>query len=108
MLVIVSLWTIAGAVALLMLPILSLGTRVWMRCSKFLTLALISETICTPLLLEVVVAALVVDVVLATEILRVLIGRGVGGLSLLGVGERLGAVVDRARAPERAAGGVDR
>ena len=82
-----SLWTIAGAVGLLMLPILSLGTRVWMRCSKFLTLARISETICTPLLLDVVVAALLVEVVLAIEILRVLIGRGVGGLSFLGVGE---------------------
>jgi len=58
-----------------------------MRCSKFLTLARISETICTPLLLEVVVAALLVEVVLAIEILRVLIGRGVGGLSFLGVGE---------------------
>lgn len=78
-----------------------------MRCSKFLTLALISETICTPLLLEVVVAALLVEVVLAIEILRVLMGRGVGGLSLLGVGERLGTVVDRARALERAPGGVD-
>jgi hypothetical protein len=78
-----------------------------MRCSKFLTLALISETICTPLLLEVVVAALLVDVVLAIEVLRVVIGRGVGGLSLLGVGERLGAVVDRVRAFARAAGGVD-
>lgn len=78
-----------------------------MRCSKFLTLALISETICTPLLLEVVVAALVVEFVLATEILRVLIGRGVGGLSLLGVGERRDVVFDRARAPERTPGGVD-
>lgn len=79
-----------------------------MRCSKFLTLARISETICTPLLLEVVVAALLVEVVLATETLRVLIGRGVGGLSLLGVGERLGTVLDRARELERALGGVDR
>lgn len=79
-----------------------------MRCSKFLTLALISETICTPLLLEAVVAALVVEVVLATETLRVLIGRGVGSLSFLGVGERPGAVLDRVRAPERALGGVDR
>lgn len=79
-----------------------------MRCSKFLTLALISETICTPLLLDVVVAALFVEVVLAIEILRVLIGRGVGGLSLLGVGERLGVVLERASALERAAGGVDR
>jgi hypothetical protein len=79
-----------------------------MRCSKFLTLALISETICTPLLLEVVVAALLVDVVLAMEVLRAVIGRGVGSLSLLGVGERLGAVVDRVRALVRAAGGVDR
>ena len=107
MLVIVSLWAIAGAVALLILPILSLGTRVWMRCSKFLTLALISETICTPLLLEVVVVALVVEFVLATDMLRVLIGRGVGGLSLLGVGERRGAVLDRARALEKPPGGVD-
>lgn len=79
-----------------------------MRCSKFLTLARISETICTPLLLEVVVATLLVEVVLATEILRVLSGRGVGGLSFLGVGERLGTVVDRLRALEREAGGVDR
>lgn len=108
MLVIVSLWTIGGAVALLMLPILSLGTRVWMRCSKFLTLALISETICTPLLLEVVVAALVAELVLATEIFRALIGRGVGGLIFLGVGDRPGTVEDRARALERALGGVDR
>lgn len=90
-----------------MLPILSLGTRVWIRCSRFFTLARISETICTPLLLDVVVAALLVDVVLAIEIFRVLIGRGVGGLSLLGVGERLGKVVDRARAPERPTGGVE-
>ena len=79
-----------------------------MRCSKFLTLALISETICTPLLLEVVVAALLEEFVLAIEILRVVIGRGVGGLSLLGVGEKLGTVVDRVREPARAAGGVDR
>lgn len=79
-----------------------------MRCSKFLTLALISETICTPLLLDVVVAALLEEVVLAIEMLRVVIGRGVGGLSLFGVGERLGTVVDRVRAPERAAGGVER
>ena len=79
-----------------------------MRCSRFLTLALISETICTPLLLEVVVAALLVEFVLATEILRVLIGRGVGGLSFLGVGERPGTVEDRARALERAPGGVDK
>jgi hypothetical protein len=79
-----------------------------MRCSKFLTLALISETICTPLLLDVVVAALLVEIVLVLEILRVLIGRGVGGLSLLGVGERLGAVLDRARALVKEAGGVDR
>ena len=78
-----------------------------MRCSRFLTLALISETICTPLLLDVVVAALLVEVVLALEILRVLIGRGVGGLSLLGVGERLGSVLDRARALVKVAGGVD-
>jgi hypothetical protein len=107
MLVIASLWVITGAVALLMLPILSLGTRVWMRCSKFLTLALISETICTPLLREVVVAALAVEFVLATETLRVLIGRGVGGLSFLGVGERRGVVFDRVRALEKTPGGVD-
>lgn len=99
---------IGGAAVLLILPILSLGTRVWMRCSRFLTFALISETICTPLLLDVVVAALLEEAVLAIEILRVLIGRGVGGLSFLGVGERLGVVLDRARALERAAGGVDR
>jgi hypothetical protein len=79
-----------------------------MRCSRFLTLARISETICTPLLLEVVVAALFVEAVLAIEILRVLIGRGVGGLSFLGVGERFGTVVDREKALERAPGGVDR
>jgi hypothetical protein len=78
-----------------------------MRCSKFLTLALISETICTPLLLEVVVAALLVEFVLATEILRVLIGRGVGGLSLLGVGERRDVVLDSARAPVWTPWGVD-
>ena len=53
-------------------------------------------------------AALLEEVVLAMEILRVVIGRGVGGFSLLGVGERLGAVIDRVRELERAAGGVDR
>lgn len=41
----------------LVLPIRSRGTRVWIFCSKFLTFARISDTICTPRLLEVVVAA---------------------------------------------------
>lgn len=105
---IVSVCVIDGAVALLKLPILNLGTRVWIRCSKFLTLALISETICTPLLLEVVVAALFEEVALAMETFRAVIGRGVGGLSLFCVGVRLGAVVDRVRELESEAGGVDR
>lgn len=53
-------------------------------------------------------AALFEEVVLAKEIFRAVIGRGVGGLSLFGVGERLGAVVDRVRELESAAGGVDK
>ena len=40
-----------------MLPIRSRGTRVWIFCSKFLTFARISDTICTPRLLEVGAAA---------------------------------------------------
>jgi hypothetical protein len=37
------------------LPKRSLGTRVWIFCSRFFTRARISDTICTPLLRDVVV-----------------------------------------------------
>ena len=42
----------------LVLPNRNRGTRVWIFCSKFLTFARISDTICTPRFLEVVVATL--------------------------------------------------
>ena len=46
-----------GGLGRLVLPIRSRGTRVWIFCSRFLTFARISDTICTPRFLEVVVAA---------------------------------------------------
>jgi hypothetical protein len=48
---------VAGGLGRLVLPIRSRGTRVWIFCSKFLTFARISDTICTPRLLDVVVVA---------------------------------------------------
>lgn len=50
---------IVGGLGRLVLPIRSRGTRVWIFCSRFLTFARISETICTPRFLEVVVAVVV-------------------------------------------------
>lgn len=46
-----------GGLGRLVLPIRSRGTRVWIFCSRFLTFARISDTICTPRLLEVVATA---------------------------------------------------
>lgn len=72
------------------LPIRSLGTRVWIRCSRFLTRARMSETICTPLFLEVVPLVLLdVDDVLVMEGFRPL----TGGRREAGVGRLDGSVV---------------
>jgi hypothetical protein len=65
---------IVGASDLLTLPMRNLGTRVWIRCSRFFTRALISDTIWTPLLLEAVAEVLeAVLVVLTVETLRAVI-----------------------------------
>lgn len=61
----------------LTLPIRRRGTRVWIFCSKFLTLARISDTICTPLFL---------DAVLATEDMVAVEGWRLVGV--LGTGDR--------------------
>jgi hypothetical protein len=79
----------SGFGLLVTLPIRSLGTRVCILCSKFFTRALISETICTPLLLDVVLGTLsAFDAVVAEEMFRVLIGRGVLDGWRVGVGEK--------------------
>jgi hypothetical protein len=49
------------------LPMRSRGTRVWIFCSRFFTLALISDTICTPLLF---IATAGVEVALELEGMR--------------------------------------
>jgi hypothetical protein len=54
-----------------MLAIRSLGTRVWIFCSKFLTRARISETIWTPLFFEVVLVVEVLEKEVALARLRI-------------------------------------
>lgn len=86
----------------------SLGTRVCIFCSRTLTRALISETICTPLLFVAVIGtppAVLVE--LKFEMLRLLVGRdtGVRGGKREGVVERDGTVMERARDGETALGG---
>lgn len=80
------------------LPIRNLGTRVCIFCSKFLTLARISETICTPLLLDVTLA---LDVVAMEEGFLSVVGRVMGVRGELyidgnvferGMAEKLGGV----------------
>ena len=48
---------VPGGLGRLVLPIRSRGTRVWIFCSRFLTFARISDTICTPRLRDVAVVA---------------------------------------------------
>ena len=92
-----------AAVRLVTLPIRSLGTRVWIFCSRILTRARISDTIWTPLLLDAVeLTPVVVLAVLAAraEAVRVEMGRetGVrGGCSREGLAESPGCVAERAR-----------
>jgi hypothetical protein len=87
-----------GGLGRLVLPIRSRGTRVWIFCSRFLTFARISDTICTPRFLEVVgaatpavVEAVVELVVCEVERLTIVLGRVREG----GVNE--GSVVDLLR-----------
>jgi hypothetical protein len=75
------------------LPILRRGTRVWIFCSRFLTRARISDTICTPLLLG---TPLCDEVVLIDDGFRAIAVR-VTGLGILGELYMLGKVVDLGR-----------
>jgi hypothetical protein len=88
------------------LPMRNRGTRVCIFCSKFLTRALISETIWTPLLLDVVPVLVVEEV----DALRKTLGRGMagdrGGIRD-GVFDSVGIVLDRASVLTEV-GGVDR
>lgn len=97
-------------VLLVVLPMRSLGTRVWIFCSNTLTRALISDTICTPLLLDAVPGTpLLVLVELRLETLRLTAGLGTGvrGGKREGV-DSDGTVPERARDDEELVGGVAR
>lgn len=98
-----------AVVRLVVLPIRSLGTRVWIFCSRTLTRALISDTIWTPLLLDAVPVKVLVVAELRFETLRPTAGLGTGvrGGRREGV-ERDGRVLERARAGEELVGGVAR
>lgn len=81
-----------GVTCRVMLAIRSRGTRVWIFCSRFLTLALISDTICTPLFL----AEAEDDVVAVDVVLTGTTGRGkLRGLGIAEGEERPGSVVER-------------
>ena len=80
-------------VRLVMLPMRRRGTRVCIFCSRFLTLARISDTICTPLFFD---AVLLDDAALGTRALRVTVRDvGVLGIALESYKE---VAVDRAKA----------
>lgn len=86
------------------LVIRSRGTRVPIFCSKTLTRALISETICTPRLLAVVPVTVLVDE--TVDAVRLVARRGIGvrGGMREGEEEKEGSVEERARAE---GGGVE-
>ena len=81
-------------------PIRSLGTRVCIFCSRILTRARISETICTPLLFAAVEGTppAVLAVLAAREGRRLPMGRGTGVRRRVdGLAVRPGCVAERAR-----------
>lgn len=94
---------------LVTLPILSLGTRVCIFCSRIFTRARISETIWTPLLLVAVIGTLpVVFDELVLDVLRLTAGRGAGVRlgARDGVDESDETVLEREK-PEIPPAGVD-
>jgi len=80
------------------LPIRNRGTRVWIFCSRILTRARISVTICTPLLFEAVPGTALVELVVDVDGFRVMTGRvaGVRGGMRDGGLDSEGSVLERA------------
>lgn len=77
-----------------LLPIRRRGTRVWIFCSKFLTLARISETIWTPLLFVAVMGtAPTIDIADVEGDVR--LGRGIRARTVFREAEKVGNVPER-------------
>lgn len=77
-----------------LLPIRRRGTRVWIFCSKFLTLARISETIWTPRLFVAVMGrVLIIDTADVEGDVR--LGRGIGARREFREAEKVGNVPER-------------